>query len=129
MIFLVALQIAATAFPCTVASVHDGDTFTCAERDVTGRSIRVRLAGVDARELGDYCARGHPCAVASADAATQGLRRLAGGQRLICHPNGMSYRRVAAFCALPDGSDLSCRMVANRYVAIWPRYWGRHRCR
>jgi endonuclease YncB( thermonuclease family) len=116
------------AFPCTVAAVHDGDTFTCAERESSGRPIRIRLAGVDAREVGDFCARGHPCATAHADDATAALRRLAQGQILSCHANGSTYGRIAAFCGKPDGTDLSCAMLAAGYVARWDRYWGNHRC-
>src|SRR4051812_18723784 len=116
------------AFQCTVASVHDGDTFTCAERESSGRSIRIRLAGVDAREVGDFCARGHPCASAHADDATAALRRLTQGQTLSCRANGSTYGRIAAFCGKQDGTDLSCAMLAGGYVARWDRYWGNHRC-
>ena len=116
------------SFPCHVVSVHDGDTFTCAEQDGAGRSIRIRLAGVDARELGDYCAAGHPCSPAHADDSTAELRRLANGQALSCQPNGTSYNRVSAFCRRSDGVDLSCAMLQGHFVAIWPRYWGGHRC-
>jgi endonuclease YncB( thermonuclease family) len=116
------------SFPCTVAAVHDGDTFTCAERESSGRPIRIRLAGVDAREVGDFCAPGHPCATAHADDATAALRRLAQGQTLSCQANGATYGRIAAFCDKPDGTDLSCAMLAGGYVARWDRYWGHHRC-
>jgi endonuclease YncB( thermonuclease family) len=123
-----AAPIAAGAFQCTVASVHDGDTFTCAERQNDGQSIRIRLAGVDAREVGDFCAPGHPCATAHADDATAALRRLAEGQILSCRPNGTTYGRIAAFCGRTDGTDLSCAMLAGGFVARWDRYWGDHRC-
>jgi endonuclease YncB( thermonuclease family) len=116
------------AFPCTVAAVHDGDTFTCAERESSGRPIRIRLAGVDAREVGDFCARGHPCATAHADDATAALRRLAQGQTLSCQANGATYGRIAAFCDKQDGTDLSCALLSAGYVARWDRYWGNHRC-
>lgn len=119
---------AASAFVCDVIAVHDGDTFTCSETDASGRSIRVRLAGVDAREVGDFCARGHPCASAHADVATAALRGMALGQRLQCQANGSTYGRTAAFCRRPDGRDLSCAMLAGGYVAQWDRYWGGHRC-
>jgi endonuclease YncB( thermonuclease family) len=118
----------ASSFLCTVSSVHDGDTFTCAEQDASGRSIRIRLAGVDARELGDFCARGHPCASAHADDATRALALLAAGQRLTCQPSGSTYGRIAAFCRRPDGTDLSCAMLSGGFVARWDRYWGGHRC-
>lgn len=118
----------AGSFACTVASVHDGDTFTCAERDASGRAIRVRLAGVDARELGDFCARGHPCSPAHADDSTAALSRMALGQRLSCQSTGATYGRIGAFCSRPDGTDLSCAMLQAGMVARWDRYWGGHRC-
>lgn len=116
------------SFGCHVVSVHDGDTFTCGERGADGRSIRIRLAGVDARELGDFCARGHPCSPAHADDSTAELRRLADGQALSCEANGTSYNRIAAFCSRSDGTDLSCAMLQAGMVARWDRYWGGHRC-
>lgn len=111
------------AFVCAVASITDGDTFRCDD------GTRVRLAGVDARERDGSCGRGHPpCVAASAESATAALSGLALGQRLQCQANGTSYNRVAAFCRRPDGTDLSCAMLAGHFVAIWPRYWGGHRC-
>ena len=121
-------HVATGVFACHVISVHDGDTFTCGERGSDGRSIRIRLAGVDAREVGDFCARGHPCSPAHADDSTAELRRLAGGQTLSCEANGTSYNRIAAFCRRSDGVDLSCAMLQGHFVAIWDRYWGAHRC-
>lgn len=119
---------AESSFVCTVASVHDGDTLRCLERGPDGRSLRVRLSGIDARELDGSCAPGHPCASAPPEAATAALERLAGGQRLQCQPEGVTYRRQAAFCRNGAGVDLSCAMLASGTVALWPRYWKGHRC-
>lgn len=116
------------SFACHVVSVHDGDTFTCREANPSGRSIRIRLAGVDAREVGDFCAMGHPCSPAHAEVSTAELRRLADGQALSCEANGTSYNRVSAFCRRTDGVDLSCAMLGGGFVARWDRYWGGHRC-
>lgn len=110
------------SFPCTVASVHDGDTFRCAD------GTRIRVAGIDARELDGSCAPGHPCASAPPEAATAALDRLVDGETLSCEPNGTTYKRIAAFCRRPDGVDVSCAMLASGTVALWPRYWKGHRC-
>lgn len=115
-------------FPCTVASITDGDTLRCRETDQDGRQIRVRVSGINARETDGTCSPGHPCPDATASAATAALRRLASGQVLLCRAVGMSYRRVAAFCSNEAGTDLSCAMVASGTAARWDRHWGRHRC-
>ena len=115
-------------FPCTVASITDGDTFRCVERGSDGKQIRVRLSGVSARERDGSCSPGHPCPAASAEAATAELQRLALGQPLQCRNVGSTYGRIAAFCRRPDGLDLSCAMVASGTAARWDRYWGNHRC-
>lgn len=121
-------QSSASTFMCTVAVVHDGDTLRCLERGPDGRQIRVRLSGIDARELDGSCAPGHPCASAPPEAATATLERLADGQRLQCRPEGLTYGRVAAFCRNSAGTDLSCVMLASGTVAKWARYWREHRC-
>lgn len=118
----------AETFSCTVASVTDGDTFRCSELDASGRQIRVRIAGIDARERNGSCAPGHPCASASAEAATAALFDLVDGQRLQCDPENLTYGRIAAFCRRNDGRDISCAMVDSGTVARWERYWGGHRC-
>lgn len=117
------------SFVCTVAAVHDGDTLRCLERDQDGRQLRVRLSGIDARELDGSCAPGHPCASAPPEAATEALERLADGQRLQCQFEGRSYRRLAGFCRTGAGVDLSCAMLASGTVAKWSRYWKGHSCR
>lgn len=116
-------------FTCTVANVHDGDTIQCAERGADGRRLRVRVSGIDARELDGSCAPGHPCASASPEAATATLERLVSGQRLQCRFEGYSYRRLSGFCVNGAGLDVSCAMLASGTVAKWERYWGDHQCR
>jgi endonuclease YncB( thermonuclease family) len=110
------------AFSCSVWYVHDGDTFRCTN------GTRIRVAGIDAREVDGSCAPGHPCASAPPEKATAALKRLVEGQTLTCEPNGTTYNRVAAFCRRPDGVDVSCAMMASGTVARWPRYWKGHRC-
>jgi endonuclease YncB( thermonuclease family) len=116
------------SFTCTVVDVTDGDTWRCAEIGADGRQIRVRLSGVAAREHDGTCSPGHPCPDASAEAATEELQRLVGGNRLNCSAVGITYGRVAAFCRRPDGVDLSCALLESGTVARWDRYWGAHRC-
>jgi endonuclease YncB( thermonuclease family) len=112
----------AGSFPCSVVSIHDGDTLRCSD------GTRVRLAGINAREVDGTCGP-RPCPAASADAATAELNRLAYGQELTCQANGSSYGRTAAFCRVDrTGEDLSCAMVASGTAAIWPRYWQDHAC-
>jgi endonuclease YncB( thermonuclease family) len=104
-------------FACQVASVHDGDTLRCAD----GRAVRIEA--IAAREMdGNRCARGHPCPAASAVAARTALRRLTMGRQLDCLALGRHGARTVGRCALPDGRDLSCAMIATRTVLRWPRH-------
>ncbi len=119
----------AYSMPCTVFSITDGDTFRCAETGTDGKQLRVRLSGVAARERDGSCSPGHPCPIASAEAATAELSKLAFGQLLSCRPVGETYGRVAAFCKRQDGVDLSCAMIESGTAEKWQRYWGDHRCR
>jgi endonuclease YncB( thermonuclease family) len=119
----------AGSFSCTVASITDGDTLRCLERDDEGRAVRVRLAGIAAREADGSCSAGHPCPVASAQDATAELVRLAAEETLACTSAGSTFGRIAAFCVTSAGVDLSCAMVASGTAARWDRYWNGHRCR
>lgn len=118
----------ANSFTCTVASITDGDTFRCAETEATGRRLRVRLSGVNARERDGSCRSGHPCPAAPPQAATAALTGLAAGQVLSCRRVGFTHGRIAAFCRRADGRDLSCAMLQTATVARWNRHWGGHRC-
>ena len=121
-------QVSPDTFTCTIASITDGDTFRCAELEVNGKQIRVRLSGVAAREKDGSCTAGHPCPDASPDAATAALKALTEGKPLQCRQVGTTYSRRAAFCSLPGGKDLSCAMVEGGTVAKWDKHWGDHRC-
>ena len=116
------------SFYCTVAEVTDGDTLRCRELDSSGRQIRIRVAGIAARESDESCAPGHPCPEASGQAARQLLRSMSLSQRLSCQHRGETYGRIAAFCQRDDGLDLSCAMVASGTALRWDRHWGDHRC-
>jgi endonuclease YncB( thermonuclease family) len=110
------------SFSCTVANVHDGDTFRCTD------GKRIGVAGTDARELDGSCLPGHPCPPAFPEQATAVLQRLVGGQSLSCEASATSRSRITAFCRRSDGVDVSCAMLASGTVAKWDRYWGGHRC-
>lgn len=119
----------ADIFRCTVAWIVDGDGLACAERDASGRNVRIRIAGVNARETDGTCAARAPCPEASAEEATAELARLAPvGSVLTCQPNGMSHRRMAAFCQSQEGADISCALLSAGVVARWDQHWNGHRC-
>ncbi|HEX8192886.1 MAG TPA: hypothetical protein VF552_08295 [Allosphingosinicella sp.] len=115
-------------FTCTVEAVVDGDTLRCAEREVGGPHIRVRMSGIAARERTGACIPLQPCPEASAGAAVAALTRLAERQVLRCEEVERTLQRRVAFCATSAGVDLSCAMLAGGTVAKWDRYWGNHDC-
>lgn len=111
-------------FLCTVVSVADGDTFTCADR------TKVRVAGANAREMrGDPCPRARPCPPMSAAAAKHTLTRMTLGLTLHCRQVGESYTRIVADCTLPSKANLSCALIASGAAADWPAYRVRYRMR
>jgi endonuclease YncB( thermonuclease family) len=102
-------------FTCEVVRVHDGDTFTCANR------VQVRTAGIDANELDGSCH--NQCAPMTGRQAQAFVSRLVLHRTLTCQPVGQSYRRVVARCTLPDGRSLSCATIAAGAAVRWDRYW------
>lgn len=135
---------AGLVFLCTPTHVADGDgPIWCAE------GPRIRIAGIAARERDNSCRRGHPCPAASGDDAMRALVNLLGGSRGTVRFHGAAYdhvrvraatmrclsignadgNRTGAFCALGDGRNLSCAMLATGTVTRWDRYWRRdQRC-
>jgi endonuclease YncB( thermonuclease family) len=125
-------------FPCTPTRVWDGDgPIWCAE------GLRIRLAGIAAREMDGTCRDNQPCPVASAEAARDHLAGLLGksigttseghvrlsGEPLTCVSAGSAGgKRTAAWCVSPVHGDLSCRMVESGLAFKWDRYWQEHRC-
>jgi endonuclease YncB( thermonuclease family) len=94
---------ARSTFSCSVARITDGDTLRCSD----GR--RVRIAGVDAPELG-ACAPGRKCTPGDPAASKRSLAEIASGKTLKCRQVGTSYDRAVAFCSAGD-TDLSCAQV------------------
>lgn len=113
---------AGRTFPCTVLSVYDGDgPINCAERDLSGQQVKVRLRGIEAREIDNSCSRADICPSATGAAGKAALVRIAFG-RLACTSHGPSYSRVNASCVNPLGVDLSCEMLRGGTALRWPEY-------
>jgi endonuclease YncB( thermonuclease family) len=108
-------------FVCQVQRVHDADgPIWCAG------GVKVRVAGVNAREVDGSCRRGAPCPTMRHQQAKPIAERLTLGKPLTCQPVDTSYRRVVARCTLPDGRSLSCALIAAGAAVRWDRYWVRY---
>ncbi len=108
-------MIAAALFLCTVASVHDGDTFRCQD------GTRIRLHAIDTPEMPGTCRKGRKCVPGNPYRAKAALERLALRKTLRCEKTGTSYKRVTAYCSV-GGVDLSCAMVRGGYAVRVPKY-------
>lgn len=131
---------AGKSFACTPVAVWDGDgPIWCAENH-----IKVRIAGVAAREMDGSCRPNQPCPQVGAIDARDRLVRLLGGARgtfadghvavrsprMTCRSDGSAGgSRTAAWCISPIFGDLSCAVVREGGALKWPRYWRDHRCR
>lgn len=122
---LTAIILAAAPFSCTVTSVHDGDTFTCAG------GTKVRVAGIQAPDFADTerCRRrraDYVCSDRAARASQWVISALVLRRRMDCQAIEPSYQRVVARCRLPDGRDVSCAAIAAGAATRWDRYWRRY---
>ncbi|MFS0770859.1 thermonuclease family protein [Sphingomonas sp. 1P08PE] len=109
-------------FICAVVSVYDADGPI---RCVNG--IKVRVAGINARETDGSCRINAPCPTMPHEQAKPIVERLVLHKRLFCQPVGRSYHRVVARCTLPDGRSLSCAIIAAGAGVRWDRYWQQYR--
>jgi endonuclease YncB( thermonuclease family) len=125
-------------FECTPIRVWDGDgPIWCAE------GMKVRLAGIAAREIDETCREGHPCPAAGGVEARDALVGLVGvpigtsseghvlvkGKALSCFSEGRALGdRTAAWCVSPTFGDLSCEMISRNAALRWDDYWGDHKC-
>jgi endonuclease YncB( thermonuclease family) len=128
----------AVRFSCTPTQVWDGDgPIWCAE------GPRIRLAGIAAREMDETCRPNQPCPAVRAVDARDALVSLIGkptgigpnghvlvqGPELSCVSNGSAGgSRTAAWCTLPNGTDLSCALVEQGVALPWERYWEDGHC-
>ena len=119
---------AAAALICTPIAVWDGDGPVWCEE-----GLKIRLAGIAAREMDETCKAHHPCPDATGIDARDALVRLLGGAKgrwktghivvsaspMRCQAVGRSYERVVARCRLADGQDLSSAMLRTGTVVRW----------
>lgn len=111
-----------SSFACTVLSVYDGDgPINCAEIDKAGHQVKVRLRGIEAREIDDSCRYDDLCPRASGADSKAELTRIAVG-RMQCMSFGPSYNRVDAACHTAAGLDVSCEMIRRGKAVRWPEY-------
>src|SRR5690349_20259394 len=81
------------SFICSVAYVHDGDTFRCSD------GTRIRLSAIDTPEMPGACRPGRHCAPGDPYAAKAALERVIVGRTVRCQATGTSYNRVTAWCS------------------------------
>jgi endonuclease YncB( thermonuclease family) len=106
--------VTARAFPATISSVYDGDSFT-ALADLgfsVWRYVNVRLNGCNAIELRNP--GGH-------EAKQHVLELMPIGTAVTLTVTGWDKfgDRSDSFIALPDGRDLTATMIADGYAAAW----------
>lgn len=107
---------------CHVVSLHDADgPIRCAN------GVKIRVAGINAREVDGTCRSNAPCPVMRHGQAKPIAERLVLHKTLTCLPVGTSYNRVVARCTLPDGRSLSCALIASEAAVKWPSYWIRYK--
>lgn len=127
-----------TQFECTPIRVWDGDgPIWCAE------GMRVRLAGISAREIDESCRDDHPCPALGGVEARDVLVGLVGkpigtssqghilveGEPLSCYSEGSALgKRTSAWCVSSTYGDLSCEMISRKAALRWDKYWGEHSC-
>ncbi len=125
-------------FLCTPTHVWDGDgPIWCEE------GPRVRLSGVNARELDGTCGFNKPCPNANAVEARDALVAMVGektgidhyghimvtGPTMRCRSVGHAGgKRTAAWCVSPKSGDISCAMAQAGWVKKWDKYWRDHEC-
>jgi endonuclease YncB( thermonuclease family) len=128
-----------TAFACTTVQVWDGDgPLWCAE------GPRVRLAGIEAREMDGTCRHAERCPPGNGVDARDRLVALLGGpkgtastghviveqQPLTCVSDGGARgTRTAAWCRRADGLDLSCAMIESGLAVRWEQFDQNDHCR
>lgn len=129
-------------FLCAVSLIYDADTLTCADATPrTSDNLRVRIAGVSALERDGTCnapacptldpvvARQRMAALIGRSAGT--IRMGGGYDHLVmakpytvlrCLPANRTKGRVAAWCTLPGGRDLSCAVIRVGAAVRWEKF-------
>jgi endonuclease YncB( thermonuclease family) len=97
------------------ASVVDGD-------GVEIQGIKIRLFGVDAPEIDQYCKRADGTRWRCGQYATVALDRLAGGKDLSCATRENDrYGRPVAVCKV-DGRDLASELAREGWAFAYRKY-------
>lgn len=104
-----------TEFTCTAIAVWDGDgPIWCAE------GPRIRLAGINARELDGSCRKGARCVAASGIAARDALVELLGGAKGVMRSGHIQIKAVRLACRSlgPDRFRRTLAQCLNRTLAL-----------
>ena len=102
-----------------LASVVDGDGL-----EVEG--VKIRLWGVDAPEVEQYCRRDDGTRWHCGQHATVALDALAGGRRVFCVQRERdAYQRALCVCKLGD-RDLAAEQVRAGWALAYRKYSGRY---
>jgi endonuclease YncB( thermonuclease family) len=96
------------------ASVIDGDT-------IEVRGTRIRIAGIDAPESAQVCARADGRPYRCGGAAAAFLDEMLAGRAVVCIASGTSYDRIVAACEV-GGVDVGSAMVAAGWALDYARY-------
>ena len=101
------------------AKVLDGDTIEIA-------GTRIRLEGIDAPESAQMCSRKGTGLWPCGKEATEHLKRLTSGRRVVCDDAGEDrYGRMLGWCAV-DGTDINAEMVRSGFAWAFVRYSRRY---
>ena len=97
--------------------ILDGDTLRFASGE------RVRLAGVDAPESSQLCAKASGKRYGCGRAAREALKTLVGSGLVRCEASQRGrYGRLIAVCFNADGQDVAGRLVAQGWALAYRRY-------
>ncbi len=98
-----------------IASVSDGDGLI-----VAGHAIR--LFGIDAPEVLQYCYRKNRSKYRCGQRATVALDQLAGGRKVECRVKAIDrYKRAVCVCRV-NGKDLAAEMAKAGWALAYTRY-------
>ena len=98
------------------AEVVDGDSLLVG-------TVKVRLFGIDAPEVGQYCKGSDGSRWPCGQHATVAMDRLAGGRTVHCEVKDTdSWGRKVCVCKLGDGRELSAAMVAAGWALAYRRF-------
>jgi endonuclease YncB( thermonuclease family) len=98
------------------ATVVDGDGLEIA-------GIKIRLFGIDAPEVEQYCTRSDGARWRCGQYATVALDRLAGGKDVTCAVRSTDhYGRPVAVCTIPNNRDLAAEQAREGWALAYRRY-------